>query len=92
MTAVTCDGRTLPAAQYPELTVDGQFAVIQKDCNWIWRRMRRNFAKATFDPSDGHPTQYTRRVRGSGDRLEWNINLKKLTEDRPMEKPDWTPM
>ena len=80
VTAVRCDGEKLPAAQYPNLTVDGQFAVIEKNLQMdIAERGRRNYATATFDPNDGHPTHYVRRVRGSGDRLEWNVNLKKLS-------------
>ena len=81
VTAVTCDGETLPAASYPELTVDGQFEVIEKGLQLdLATGMRRNYATAAFDLGDGHPTHYVRRVRGSGDRLEWNVNLKNPAE------------
>ena len=40
----------------------------------------RNYATAAFDLRDGHPTHYVRRVRGSGDRLAWNVNLFKPGE------------
>lgn len=36
---------------------------------------RRNYATATFDRRDGHPTRYVRRVRGTTDRLEWTVKL-----------------
>src|SRR5665213_241627 len=76
VTAVTCDGDTLPAAEYPDLTVDGQFAAIEKGLQLdLAEGVRRNYATAAFDLHDGHPTHYVRRVRGSGDRLEWNCLL-----------------
>ena len=79
VTEVTCDGEKLSAVDYANLTVDGQLAAIEKGMQLdLAEGVRRNFAKATFDPIDGHPTQYTRRVRGSGDRLEWNVNLKNV--------------
>jgi len=87
VTVVTCDSETLPAADYPDLTVDGQFAVIEKGLQLdLATGVRRNYATAAFDLGDGHPTHYVRRVRGSGDRLEWNVNLKKPAEDDSTEK------
>jgi hypothetical protein len=87
VTVVTCDSETLPAADYPDLTVDGQFAVIEKGLQLdLATGVRRNYATAAFDLGDGHPTHYVRRVRGSGDRLEWNVNLKKPAEDGPAER------
>jgi hypothetical protein len=81
---VTCDGDTLPASEYPDLTVDGQFAVIEKGLQLdLAEGVRRNYATAAFDLRDGHPTHYVRRVRGSGERLEWNVNLKKPADEDP---------
>jgi hypothetical protein len=80
-TAVTCDGRELPAAEYPNLTVEGQFAEIERGLQLdLAEGARRNYATAAFDLRDGHPTHYVRRVHGSGDRLEWNVNLFKPGE------------
>ena len=80
-TAVTRDGRKLPAADYPNLTVEGQFAEIERGLQLDQAEaVRRNYATAAFDLRDGHPTHYVRRVRGSGDRLEWNVNLFKPGE------------
>ena len=77
-TAVTCNGESLPAAEYPNLTVDGQFAEIEKGLQLdLAAGARKNYATAAFDLGDGHPTHYVRRVRGTGDRLEWNVNLRK---------------
>ncbi len=36
---------------------------------------QRNFATAQFDPKDGHPFHYVHRVRGTKERVEWNIKL-----------------
>jgi hypothetical protein len=36
---------------------------------------RRTYATATFDPQDGHPLRYVRRVRATGEREEWNCTL-----------------
>ncbi len=36
---------------------------------------RRNFARAQFDPKDGHPFHYVHRVRGTKERIEWNIKF-----------------
>ena len=75
-TAVTRDGRKLPAVDYPNLTVEGQFTEIERGLQLDQAAAaRRNYATAAFDLRDGHPTHYVRRVRGSGDRLEWNVNL-----------------
>jgi len=39
---------------------------------------RRNFATAKFDAKDGHPFHYVRRVRGTKDRVEWNVKLTRV--------------
>lgn len=36
---------------------------------------RRTFATAQFDPKDGHPFHYVHRVRGTKERVEWNIKF-----------------
>lgn len=36
---------------------------------------RRHFATAQFDPKDGHPFHYVHRVRGTKERVEWNIKM-----------------
>ena len=67
--------------------MDGQFDVIEKGLQLdLAEGMRRNYATAAFDLGDGHPTHYVRRVRGSGDRLEWNVNLTTPTEGDSVEK------
>jgi hypothetical protein len=83
VTTATCDGRELSAADYPNLTVEGQFTVIENGLQLdLAEGLRRNYATAAFDLRDGHPTHYVRRVRGSGDRLEWNVNLFKPGEGK----------
>jgi hypothetical protein len=45
---------------------------------------RRNFATAKFDAKDGHPFHYVHRVRGTKDRVEWNVKLTRfVAEPRP---------
>jgi hypothetical protein len=39
---------------------------------------RRNFATAQFDPKDGHPFHYVHRVRGTKERIEWNVQLTRV--------------
>jgi len=39
---------------------------------------RRNFVTAKFDTKDGHPFHYVRRVRGTKDRVEWNVKLTRV--------------
>ena len=83
VTAATCDGRALRAGDYPNLTVEGEFAEIERGLQLdLAQGARRNYATAAFDLHDGHPVHYVRRVRGSGDRLEWNVNLFKPGEGR----------
>jgi hypothetical protein len=36
---------------------------------------RRNFLVAVFDPKDGYPRRFIRRVRGTSTREEWNLRL-----------------
>ena len=36
---------------------------------------RRNLASAQFDLKDGHPFHYVHRVRGTKERIEWNIKF-----------------
>ena len=40
---------------------------------------QRNFAVAQFDPQDGHPLHYVHRVRGTQERVEWNIKLTRIS-------------
>ncbi len=44
---------------------------------------RPNFATARFDPKDGHPYHYVHRVRGTKERVEWNVKLTRRTKKSP---------
>jgi hypothetical protein len=69
------------------VTVDRQFEFIEKGLQLdLAEGVRRNYATAAFDLGDGQPTHYVRRVRGSGERFELNVNLKKPTVDGSGEK------
>jgi hypothetical protein len=37
----------------------------------------RNYLTATFDPADGHPQRYVRRIRGTGERVEWFVRMER---------------
>jgi hypothetical protein len=39
-----------------------------------------NYATASFDPVDGHPIHYVRRVKATGERLELTIKLRRVEE------------
>jgi hypothetical protein len=39
----------------------------------------RNFATAQFDPKDGHPFHYVHRMRGTKERVEWNIKMTRFS-------------
>jgi hypothetical protein len=39
----------------------------------------RTYTVATFDPADGHLIRYVRRVMGASERIEINVQLKKVT-------------
>jgi hypothetical protein len=39
---------------------------------------RKNYAQAQFDPEDGHPLHYVRSVRGTKERVEWHVKLKRV--------------
>jgi hypothetical protein len=80
-TSATRDGQKQPVEECANLTVEGQFAEMERGLQLDQAEAgRRNYATAAFDLRDGHPTHYVRRVRGSGDRLEWNVNLFKPGE------------
>jgi hypothetical protein len=44
---------------------------------------RHVFATAQFDPKDGHPYHFVIRVRGTAERLEWNIKLTRVEFPHP---------
>ncbi len=37
----------------------------------------RNYITAKFDPADGHPQHYVRRIRGTKERVEWFVRLER---------------
>ncbi len=43
----------------------------------------RNYLTAQFDPGDGHPLRYVRRIRGTKERVEWFVIL-----ERPAGEPE----
>jgi hypothetical protein len=47
----------------------------------------RTYTVATFDPTDGHLIRYVRRVMGSSERIEINVQLKRLGEPEASNRP-----
>ena len=47
----------------------------------------RTYTVASFDPTDGHLIRYVRRVMGSSERIEINVQLKKLGEPETSNRP-----
>ncbi|HTU92594.1 MAG TPA: hypothetical protein VMF69_21110 [Gemmataceae bacterium] len=42
---------------------------------------RKNYMQAQFDPNDGHPFHYIHTMRGTKERVEWNIKMTRLAAD-----------
>jgi hypothetical protein len=69
-------------AAFQGLSVDGKLARIEADLEKdVTEGQRRNYAMAVFDDRDGHPLRYIRRVKGTGERLEWNLRLTRPGEE-----------
>lgn len=76
---VTLNDQPLERRLWPEYDVPGVF-------DWIEEFLRidtkpgapRSFCRARFDPADGHLLHYVRSVRGTGQRQELTIDLKKV--------------
>jgi hypothetical protein len=45
------------------------------------------YSVATFDPTDGHLIRYVRRVMGTSERIEINVQLKKLGQPEASSRP-----
>jgi hypothetical protein len=63
-------------------SVDGLFDLIEDGLKQDESPNGRNFATASFDPADGHPTHYVHRVKGTGERLELIVRLVRVDEGR----------
>lgn len=64
-----------PASEWQAYSVPGLFGQIQAYFAEDERARRRNYATAFFDRHTGYPLRYIHRVRGSHQRLEWNVKL-----------------
>jgi hypothetical protein len=42
----------------------------------------RNYLTAQFDPADGHPLRYVRRIRGTKERVEWFVRLERRSPEK----------
>jgi hypothetical protein len=61
-------------------TMDALFGEMERWMHEDKAGGRRNYATASFDPVDGHPLHYIHRVRGTHQRVEWIIRLRRVEE------------
>jgi hypothetical protein len=67
--------RALPGDAGETVGVEPLFDRIEAALRQDAAEGRRTYATAVFDRHDGHPMRYVRRVRATGDRVEWNCTL-----------------
>ena len=72
----------LSSAEAKRFGVPALFEEIEAMLSCEASRRRRDFATAQFDPRDGHPYHFVFRVRGTSERLEWNIKLTRIEPPR----------
>jgi hypothetical protein len=70
-----CLGLERPDENFQQHTVEHFFKHIETTLREDSSAAKRNYATASFDSFDGHPTHYVHRVAGTGKRLEWTIKL-----------------
>jgi hypothetical protein len=73
--AVGLAARALPGGAGEAVGVEPLFDRIEAALRQDAAEGRRIYATATFSPHDGHPVRYVRRVRATGERVEWNCTL-----------------
>jgi hypothetical protein len=56
--------------------VEGIFDRIEQALREESESARRNYTIATFDPEDGHPRRFVRRLRGTDRREEWQVLVR----------------
>jgi hypothetical protein len=77
--SLRCDGQTLtlprqePRVQGVPTMFDAMEEILRQDVSVGGR----NYCTAKFDPHDGHPQHFVHRVRGTAERVEWIVRLKK---------------
>ena len=69
--------RALPARSFEDCDVLGLFDRMEASLRDDAAAGRRPFTMATFDDRDGHPTRYVRYWKPGGERLEWNVVLRR---------------
>jgi hypothetical protein len=75
--------RALPGDAGEPVGVEALFDRMEASLRRDAAEGRRAYATATFDPHDGHPLRYVRRVRATGERVEWNCTLARPGELKP---------
>src|SRR5262245_8985137 len=74
--AARCNGQ--PTME-PVWTIDAMFDYIETALLEDREAGQRNYTVADFDPTDGRPIRYVRRVRSTHNRLEWRVRLERVT-------------
>ena len=65
----------VPQRELTGYTVESLFQTIEANLRKNAESNGQNFATASFDPIDGHPSHYVYRVKHSAERVEWLIKL-----------------
>jgi hypothetical protein len=74
--------RAVPDVSPQDFGVEALFRTMEENLSGDAGRGGRNYAVATFDPHDGHPVHYVHRVRGTRQRQEWTVRLRRVGEGR----------
>jgi hypothetical protein len=73
-------GRGLSEAELQPWSVEGLFDQMEEGLAENVRAGGRNYATASFDARDGHPTHYVRRIKATKERLELTTQLTRPRE------------
>jgi hypothetical protein len=83
---ITQDDKPIDPSRYPRYDMtalmDDIQTFLEKDAE---QGRPRTYSVATFDAADGHLIRYVRRVMGTSERIEINVQLKRLDEIRPRQ-------
>jgi hypothetical protein len=81
---VLCNGEKLPLHAASRRGVDGLLDEMERRLAEARTSGDRSYARASFDPRDGHPTHYVHRSRRAHQRIEWTLKLtRRQADDRP---------
>src|SRR5262249_7675527 len=71
--------RAVPGVNPQDFGVEAIFRTIEANGSRDAAQGGRNYATARFGPRDGHPLHSIHRVRGTRERQEWTIRLRRVS-------------